>query len=96
MRAPGGILINSSTGIFHPVIFRPAPLPSEDLSATAIRHKSSAHHTDGFRTLEEAIEWFSSDQGTRIGAIDEGVRWDWDGNGVPALVYWFASPLARD
>ena len=47
----GCCLLNTATNRYHPIIYRPAPLPGgSDLP----RYKSSGHHTDGCDTLAEA------------------------------------------
>jgi len=85
---PCGMLKNTATGRFHPIVFRYAPPPSGDLSGGFRRYKSIGHHTKGFDTLEEAIthvkehsEWEWTE-----------MVWEWDGEGVPAMVEWFAEP----
>lgn len=52
---PTGILKNMETSRFHPISFRPAPMPS----GAAPRYKSLGHHTDGFDTLDGAEDWIS-------------------------------------
>ena len=84
---PAGILQNTATGRFHPIIFRPAPTPSESgLTSGPMRHKSAGHHTDGFATLEEAIADIEGKGLENCGAV-----WEWDGDGVPAMVQWFST-----
>lgn len=75
---PTTVMKNTATGRFHPISYRPAPRPSEsaDLGAgTVCRHKSIGHHTDGFDTLEEAVEWIEKNEGARYVDTLEG----WDG-----------------
>jgi len=46
---------NGATGRFHPFVYRPSPLPSDDHTPGAtMRYRSSMHHTEGFPTLEAA------------------------------------------
>jgi hypothetical protein len=88
MTYQGGILRNKATGRFHPILFRPAPMPGgADVESGALRHKSLAHHTDGLDTLEEAREWLAA----RADTTDSGAVWDWSGYGTPAMVEWFSS-----
>jgi hypothetical protein len=87
---PTGILQNTKTGRFHPIAFRPAPLPSEaDRDMGALRHKSIGHHTAGFETLELA----KADIADR-GWKDCGTVWEWDGEDVPAMIEWFSTQAA--
>jgi hypothetical protein len=76
---PTGIIINTETGRFHPVVFRPAPLPG---GSELPRYKSLGHHTTGFDTEDEAIAW--AKEGPDRSFIDH--RWEWNGKDVPALV----------
>lgn len=42
-------LHNIRTGRFHPILFRPAPRPSDAVGFGApCRHRSAGHHTEGF------------------------------------------------
>lgn len=86
MLQPAGILKNTQTGRFHPIVFRPAPMPGgADAESNAMRHKSLGHHTNGLDTIEAANDWIAQ-QGSMVNA---GVVYDWDGVGVPAMVEWF-------
>lgn len=84
---PAGILTNTKTGRFHPIVFRRSPLPSEGArdETVAQRHKSIGHHTDGFDTIEEAEKHLADHPEVE----DKGARWAWDGECMPALVHWF-------
>ena len=91
MMYPVGMLHNTATGRYHPIVFRPAPMPSgADAEMGAMRYRSRGHHTEGFATLAEADahiaerpEWTAS-----------GLAWEWDGTGVPALTEWFPAKVA--
>lgn len=49
------IVKNTATGRFHPFVWRPAPLPSDDHTPSLLpRYKSKMHHTAGFETFEQA------------------------------------------
>lgn len=81
-----GVLVNLATQRFHPIIFRPAPRPSEDVCVGRVcRHKSIGHHTEGFGTFDEAVAWIEADER----------YWpsyslhEWDGNEVPASIAFF-------
>jgi hypothetical protein len=85
---PCGILTNTATGRFHPIVFRPAPMPSgADLDAGMQRHKSLGHHTEGFDVIEDAVAFIAS----KPGQYDTGMRGEWDGADVPAMVMWFSA-----
>ena len=86
-KLPCGMLVNTSTTPhrYHPIIFRYSPPPSGDLTSGTRRYKSAGHHTAGFDTVEEAmacIQGQTSWQWT-------GLAWEWNGEGVPAMVEWF-------
>ena len=90
MKMPVGILRNTETDRYHPIIFRPAPMASQaDTDSGAMRHKSGAHHTEGLDTLELAQAWIAE----RDYCVDAGVVWNWTGEGRPAMVEWFALSL---
>ena len=44
-----GMLMNTATGRWHPILFRPAPAPSGDVHGFE-RYRSKGHHTEGFDT----------------------------------------------
>jgi hypothetical protein len=48
------IQLSERTGRFHPCYYRMAPLPGNTVEP--MRYKSGGHHTEGFKTLEEAQE----------------------------------------
>jgi hypothetical protein len=86
---PSGILLNTATQRFHPIIFREAPMPAgADDNWSHQRYKSLGHHTVGFDTLEEAQAYIKSD--ARL--FDSGAVWEWDGIDIPAMVSWFQQP----
>lgn len=81
------MLQNTVSGRWHPILFRPAPLPGgKDSDLAAQRYRSLGHHTEGFATKEEAM--------AHIEASDKmewrGLIWEWDGEGTPAMTEWFA------
>lgn len=86
---PAGILKNTATGRFHPILFRMAPMPGNaDADMAAQRYRSLGHHTDGFDTLEAAKAHMAEKRDNCI-VIDTGREWEWDGADVPALVEFF-------
>lgn len=66
-------------------------MPGGAETGPAFRYKSAGHHTDGFATIEEAEESIAKAAQTDVaaGVKDSGRRWDWDGEGVPAMVEFF-------
>lgn len=70
-----GILHNTETGRYHPILFRAAPSYS-----FPERQRSRGHHTEGFDTLEAAIAYLAEKE-----YPDPQAMWDWDGVGVPAM-----------
>ncbi len=95
---PTGILKNTATGRFHPISFRPAPMPGgADSTMAAQRYKSLGHHTEGFATIDEAEAWIKTKVDGDSRTIDTGERWDWEGTDVPALVSFYnLEQLVRD
>lgn len=47
---------NKQDGTYHPILFYPAPKPSE-YDDEYWRHYSYAHLTEGFKSSEEACDW---------------------------------------
>jgi hypothetical protein len=87
---PAGILKNTKTGRYHPILFRRAPMPgNSDADLALQRYKSAGHHTAGFATLEEAQSDLARPQYAEQGYKDSGAIWEWDGENVPAMVEWF-------
>jgi hypothetical protein len=84
-----GLLLNRSNGRFHPIVFRPYPMPGgiEASRGTERRYKSWHHHTEGFATKDEAI----ADIKTH-GWVWTEQEWEWNGDGIPALTGFFTPP----
>jgi hypothetical protein len=80
---PYGMLFNTKTNRYHPIVFRPAPLLSDETNY--FRYKSKGHHTGGFDTIEEAKASINDKE-----YYDTGMVWDWDGIDIPAMVQWFS------
>jgi hypothetical protein len=91
MALPTGILKNAKTGRFHPILFRPAPLPSTSEEDKVIRYKSQGHHTEGFKTLEAACEWIRAKESLH----DTGLVWNWNGEDVPAMTEYFPKTFSQ-
>lgn len=93
-----GMLRNTATGRFHPIFFRPAPMPGGvDRNLHARRYKSFVHHTEGFATEEEAIA--SAKQSCEQAGPDYEFRpisWDWDGEDVPTMVEFFETKQPQE
>ena len=85
----------SSTGRYHPFIWRHAPSPGEyqsDMSTT--RFKSSAHHTAGFESLADAEAECRKLAQARGAILIEGVSIDdWADTEVPATVIHVAQAI---
>lgn len=95
------LLQNNKTKRWHPIIYWECPLPSEKIGEGYLRRwKSKSHHTEGFKTKDEAIN--SSEGGVinvckRMVTILEGgnIYYDikrfkkWDDKGIPASVMFF-------
>lgn len=80
-----GLLLNAQTGKVHPIVFRPAPMPSGPLEGGVERYRSRGHHTEGFDTEEAAIAWVRSQPHLTLTAC----KWEWSGDGVPAMTEFF-------
>lgn len=88
------ILYNQKTKTWHPLVYEESPLPGQD--PALMRHKSTAHHTQGFaprdRALKEAErikraiikEKLSQTCGMALG---EDILWD--GEDLPISVAFF-------
>ena len=88
-RLPVGLLLNTCTGRYHPIVFAPRPRPSEH-DDDVQRHYSREHHTEGFATREAAVahvadvaEWRFCD-----------VTWRWDGEPFGAMRWYFSRSKA--
>jgi hypothetical protein len=79
---PMGMLKNTLTGRYHPIAFRlniyATPIPNFE------KYKSLGHHTAGFDTLEEAMQFIKDDPSM----VFTGDMWEWDGVNMPAMVAW--------
>ncbi len=81
------LIHNHKLNRWHPVIFREAPMPGGiDLH----RYKSAGHHTDGFKSRDEAINEIPKlAERLRDARTSLKADLDWDGEGIPALVQFF-------
>jgi hypothetical protein len=85
-----GILQNTKTNRYHPILFRRAPMPGgADAELTHQRYRSAGHHTIGFDTLPEAQANIVQMCATH-GLMDSGCLYPWDGEDVPAMVEFFS------
>jgi hypothetical protein len=91
MRIPTGLLQNASNGRYHPIVFRHAPPPSGDQEDCA-RYKSIGHHTEGFNTEKEALDYIELKKDWEW----IGVMWTWDGQSSAAMVVWLHNAQALD
>lgn len=79
IKLPTGIIKNTNTGKYHPIIFRNYPLPN---GLNDNRYKSIGYHPESFIT--KAITWIwilkHMDRLKYCGRI-----YEWDGNGIPEI-----------
>lgn len=90
-----GMLHNTETNRFHPILFHESPRPS----GGPMRSKSSGHHTVGFDTREEALKYIDTDLGTRHPGFHRCLERDfpWDGTTKDAVyVLHFSEPDAQN
>ena len=93
----GCMLHNTATDRWHPIFFRPAPMPSgTDTDRKMMRHRSWGHHTDGFATLEEAVADGMAMCTAETGIVWDGTMWTWNGQEKPVLTAWFPLSLTED
>jgi hypothetical protein len=78
-------IVHNAAGRYHPVLFRPAPRPSDrtklDRSTLGeiVSHHSLAHHTEGFSTRLDADAWVNGEPDRyRL----SGVVLGWNGEGA--------------
>jgi len=82
------LLFNTSTGRYHPILFRGAPFPG---GVDGNRYKSCRHHTKGLDTLPEALEDIKSCTGKidgRMKYFDQPIPWD--GQDIPVMTTIFS------
>jgi hypothetical protein len=90
---PAGILIHEKTGRFHPIIFRPAPLPGGDKLPHGVeRYRSLGHHTLGFDTKEAAQRSIQA----HPGLVLTSQTWQWEGEETPAITWLFQAELSKE
>ena len=82
---PTGLLINVAAGRYHPLSFRLAPLHGGACVRGVDRYRSFGHHTEGFATKEEAVQWIRQKPELRLTSRE----WQWDGIGTPAITDFF-------
>jgi hypothetical protein len=88
-----GLAMSDATGRWHPVFFRPAPMPGgADGGREFCRYRSVAHHAEGFATEAEAQAYV--DGRAALGARDSGGRWAWAGDGAPLITHFFRTASA--
>jgi len=85
----GAMLHNTKLDRYHPIFFRPAPMPgNKDADMAAQRYRSHGHHTDGFETLEEATKYVE-EACEKNGWRNSGALYGWDGEDIPAITEFF-------
>ena len=85
-----GMLLNTKTHRWHPILFRPAPMPG-DPEMKIPRYKSKGHHTEGFETEDEALGYIltACEQHGFENRTDE-YQALWNGEEVPLAMTYFA------
>lgn len=83
-----GILHNTTTDRWHPIVFRDSPLPGGVESPRRLR--SLGHHTTGFATREDALAWGDSEPGLAGVPVDAQCCLEWNGDDVPAMVCFYS------
>ena len=80
------LLYNTKLKRWHPIIFIYNPLPG--VPSTPVRYKSKGHHTVGFETREEAVNYCYHDLAPKLEHAESCFENDieWDGEDIPALV----------
>jgi hypothetical protein len=93
------ILLNVKTGIYHPAFFEESPLPGPIKAAeetTLVRLKSKMHHTEGYKTLEEALtglgELRANIKVDDRNSCEEPIEWDGEIGIVWVFSNWLSSP----
>jgi len=82
-----GILKNTLTNRFHPIIFHEAPFPGQSVDrkiGSVVRYRSYGHHTNGFDTLEQAQDYVRTEHKGYV--LLDGIG-DWDGVETPAMTF---------
>ena len=87
MTNPTGLLLNTATSRYHPIVFRPAPLPGGVEIMGGTRYRSKGHHTDGFPTKDGAVAWIREQAELTL----TGCVWEWNGTDVPAMTEFFGN-----
>lgn len=77
---------------YHPVLFLCYPTPSG-----MKRYKSKGHHTVGFDSREEAVEFCKGDMTEHCKTYGDPVYclekdFPWNGEEIPAIVGYFSDP----
>lgn len=90
MVVAAAILRNTTTGTFHPIIYRDSPLPGPPDASKPRRLKSIGHHTYGFGTLVEAQDHLKTDPRYEGAVMELENTMDWDGTGIPADVAYLS------
>lgn len=87
---------NTKLSRWHPVIFVEKPLPGPYEENKPVRHKSAGHHTTGFATRQEALDYIAKElrpmtESRAIGEVKESLDKDfaWNGEDVPVMTIFF-------
>jgi len=89
------IIENTTDGTFHPVVFLVAPFPGgSKISHECNRYRSKMHHTTGFKTLQDAIDYLPDlvvwvKEKVTVGIEPKYLKSfqviKWEGDGVPSM-----------
>ena len=80
----GTMLLNSSTGRYHPLFFGISPRPSSDPDDKVHRCRTLGHHTNGIAD-EEAARIYAYDLCDRDDGYWSGGLLGWDGQDKPVM-----------
>lgn len=89
-----GMIRDSHTGRFHPVILKESPLPGPPSDDKPVRFKSHGHHTTGFESRDDAIASIVNEMAqqlpglrylTDLGDSDKDMKWDSSKEGLPTI-----------
>lgn len=87
------LLHNTKLSRWHPIVFVESHLPGPPSDDKPVRHKSKGHHTAGFATRQEALDWIRNDLKMKdsVGPVKEALDKDfaWDGDDVPVMTVYF-------
>ncbi len=84
-KKPAGVLFNTKTKRFHPVIFS-VKFSTEGCGNDRQCFHSKYHDEEGFDSLRDA----SKDIQNNGKLCNTYLQWDWSGDVIPNLICWFS------